>query len=79
MAFSKTELDLRINTALSSAGIEKKQLDEKRLTSLQIVELLIVLEKEFQFEIDPVDYDPQVFSSYENLRFFIEKIVTSAP
>ncbi len=73
MALSKEEIESRLAKVLSELSIDRAKLDENRLTSLQIVELLMVLEKEFQFEIDPTDYEANAFSNHQNLVLFIER------
>lgn len=75
MVFSKENIEQRLVQVMTGLNLEPQKIERNRLTSLQLVDLLVAVEKEFQFEIDPADYDPQVFSSYDSLLFFIVKTV----
>jgi acyl carrier protein len=44
----------------------------KQLNSLNLVELIIKLEKAFQIEISPMDYDPSQFNSLESIALLIK-------
>ena len=75
MVLSKENIERRLIQAMNRIKLEPQHIERNRLTSLQLVDLLVAVEQEFQFEIDPADYDPHVFSSYDGLLYFIVKTV----
>lgn len=75
MVPSRQSIEQKLSEVLSKIKMDRQLIDRKRLTSLQLVDLLVAIENEFQFEIEPTEYDPQVFSSYDNLLVFILKMI----
>ena len=73
MAISIDDIENRLKSTLKKVGLDQLKLDENRLDSLQLVDLMLAIEKEFHFEFDPAEYDPQSFAGYNKLLFFIEK------
>ncbi len=73
MAISASDIENRLQTTLKRVGLDQLKLNENRLDSLQLIDLMLAIEKEFHFEFDPAEYDPQSFASYNKLLFFIER------
>jgi len=49
------------------------------LDSVDALELMVVLEKDFGVEIDDQELDPEVFASVNSLEKFIQEISGSSP
>ena len=68
------EILKRVNPAVDFANC-KSLVDDGILDSIDIVSIVSELEKEYSFEMDPDDIDPDNFQSIETIYEMLNKII----